>query len=274
VQEPLSKLLFTEQSLEERFDRARPLSLRVLGRNGREATVNNVWMMLAVQSYVRIPGSNLRLYKRSVYSDGRETTGQHYYEWAQLLREKGPDGKVHRATSIDLRVGCWWDGGIVKYEDGHVSHWGPMRQGGQVHVFGGHASEEIQLPPNVNIKRIEVNRGSRQPQMEGVRMHLTNRTSAGELNGRANIVKLQPSAQEVVVGFYGRTSADYGAVAEFGIITAPKDVGLDGLPDAVFDLPELRNEDRIVDGDEVMEDTPEEDGDSSRSEEDGDSEDE
>jgi hypothetical protein len=276
LQEPSYELLFTEQNLEERFDRARPLSLRVLGLNGREATVNNVWKMLTVQSFVRIPGSNVRLYKRSVYSDGRES-GQHFFEWAQLLREKGPDGNVHRAVSIDLRVGCWWDGGIVKYEDGHVSHWGPMRYEGRVMEFGGHASEEIQLPPNVNIKRIEVNRGGGigVPEMEGVRMHLANRTSAGELNGRNNIVKLQPSAQEVIVGFYGKTSDNCGGVMEFGIITAPKDVGLDGLPAAVFDLPELRNEDRIVDGDEEMQDAPEENEHSSGSDEDGsDSEDE
>jgi hypothetical protein len=142
--------------------------------------------------------------------------------------------------------------------------------------FGGHASEEIQLPPNVNIKRIEVNRGRLgAPEMEGVRMHLTNRTSAGELNGRGNIVKLQPSAQEVIVGFYGKTSDNCGGVVEFGIITAPKDVGLNGLPAAVFDLSELRNEDRMVDGDEEMEDAPGEDENSSGTDEDGsDSEDE
>ena len=256
VQTPAVKLLYTEQELEERFDRASPLSMHVLGFNGRESTLNNVWRTLAVKAYVRIPGSSVRLFKRSVYSDERErSSGERYYEWAQLLREKGPDGNVHRATSIDLRVGALWDGGVVKYEDGHVSHWGPMRTGGRQHHFGGHASEEIEIPPNVNIKRIDVNRGYRgSTVMSGVRMHLTNRRSAGDLNGDDNVIKLQPIAQEVIVGFYGKseTSSFYGVV-EFGIITAPKSVGLEGLPDAAFNLPELRNENVIVQGDDLVE---------------------
>ena len=273
IHKPSAELLFTEQELEERFDRASPLSVHVLGFNGREVSVKDVWKMLAVQAYVRIPGSDVRLFRRSVYSDERESSDRQYYEWAQLLREKGPDGNVHRATSIDLRVGCIWDGGIVKYEDGHVSHWGPMRLGRHEHVFGGHASEEIVLPPNVNIKRVDINRGGQgATNMEGIRMHLTNRTSAGELNSGNNIIKLQAAAQEVIVGFYGKSDTDgFRGVVEFGIITAPKAVGLEGLPDAVFDLRELRNENKIingVDGDEVMEDAATEDGDSSGSGED------
>lgn len=44
---------------------------------------------------------------------------------------------VTPATKIDLRVGCLWDGGVVYYQDGHKSHWGPMwRPGGQEHHFG------------------------------------------------------------------------------------------------------------------------------------------
>ena len=34
---------------------------------------------------------------------------------------------------------------------------------------------------------------------------------------------------------------NFTGVTESGIITEPKDVGLDGLPDAVFDMPELEN---------------------------------
>jgi len=103
-------------------------------------------------------------------------------------------------------------------------------------------------------------------------MHLTNRTSAGELNSGNNIIKLQAAAQEVIVGFYGKSDTDgFRGVVEFGIITAPKAVGLEGLPDAVFDMRELRNENKIingVDGDEVMEDAATEDEDSSGSGED------
>lgn len=246
IEQPASELKFTEQELENRFDRSEPLHLSLLGFNGRELDVSDVWKLLAVKAFIRIPRTNIRLFKRSIYSDGIENNpDQGVYEWAQLLREKGPDGNIHRATSIDLRVGCLWDGGVVKYEDGHVSHWGPMRLGGRRHSFGGHASEEIELPPNANIKRIEVNRGSHgSTVMDGVRMYLTNRTTKGELNrhGNSNIVRLEPGSQEVIVGFYGKSeTGGFCGVVEFGIITAPKSVGLDGLPNAAFDLPELRN---------------------------------
>ncbi|KAF2469163.1 metallopeptidase [Lindgomyces ingoldianus] len=246
VAEPSPELRFTQEVLEARFDRSEPLSLKVLGFNGKEQTINDVWKLLAMKSFIRIPGSKMRLFKRSVYADGVESNpDRNLYEWAQLLKEKGSDGNLHRATSIDLRVGCLWDGGVVKYDDGHVSHWGPMRRHGREHSFGGHASEEIDLPPNVNIKRIEVNRGGEgSTVMDGVRMTLSNRTTRGELNrnGHTNVIRLEPASHEVIVGFYGKSERDsFCGIVEFGIITAPKDVGLDGLPPQTFDLPELRN---------------------------------
>jgi hypothetical protein len=248
VAEPVTELRFSQDELEARFDRSESLSMNVLGLNGKESTVHDVWKLLSVKTFIRIPGSSIRLFKRSVYSDELEKRADlPIYEWAQLLREKGADGNIHRATSIDLRVGCVWDGGVVKYADGHKSHWGPMKRNGQEHSFGGHASEEIQIPANAGIKRIEVNRGGEGSyHMDGVRMTLTDRSSAGELNrqnGRGqSIVKLEPAAHEVIVGFYGKSEKrSFCGIMEFGIITAPKKVGLDGLPDAVFDLPELKN---------------------------------
>lgn len=236
---------YSFEDLEQRFDRSQPLRLDVLGLNGKETTVDNVWRTLSTGTFVRIPGSSIRLFKRSVYTDEIENgSAEDMCEWAQLLKERGPDGNIHRATSIDLRVGCWWDGGVVEYADGHKSHWGPMRTDGREHEFGGHASEVITLPPNVNIKRIEVNRAESDHHLQGVRMRLTDRTVRGELNARrgdgANVIRLEPASHEVIVGFYGK-SGSYDGVMEFGIITVSKDVGLDGLPDAAFDLPELRN---------------------------------
>ncbi|KAF2787443.1 metallopeptidase [Melanomma pulvis-pyrius CBS 109.77] len=246
VASPASEIRFTQDELESRFDRTSPLSLNILGFNGKESTVHDVWRMLSVKTFVRIPGSNIRLFKRSVYSDELEKNPNHpVYEWAQLLREKGPDGAIHRVTDIDLRVGCLWDGGVVMYADGHASHWGPMKRDGHVYSFGGHASEGIEIPANASIKRIEVNRGGEgSREMNGVKMYLTDRSSAGELNrdNGENIVRLEPAAHEVIVGFYGKNNRQgFCGIMEFGIITAPKKVGLDGLPDAAFDLPELRN---------------------------------
>ncbi|ORX97802.1 putative peptidase family-domain-containing protein [Clohesyomyces aquaticus] len=246
IAEPLTELRYPQEALEARFDRMEPLSLSLLGFNGKEQSIQDVWKLLTVKTFIRIPGSNIRLFKRSVYGDILEKDPNHgVYEWAQLLKEKGQDGSLHRATSIDLRVGCVWDGGVVKYADGHVSHWGPMRSGGRTHHFGGHASAEIDLPPNASIKRVEVNRGGEfSHEMDGVRMTLSNRTSRGELNRNSggNIIKLEPASHEVIVGFHGKSSRDgFSGVVEFGIITAPKEVGLDGLPPQTFDLPELRN---------------------------------
>lgn len=278
ISDPATNLCFPEDQLEHLFDRAQPLSLKVLGVNGKEWSTKNVWRMFAVKTVIRIPGTDIRLYRKSVsHCDGESSSDSKYLVWAQLLKEKGPDGRIHRATSIDLRVGCIWDGGVVKYDDDHVSHWGLMRQHGRIHQFGGHASEEIDLPPNTHITKIEVNRGPNSEHyrggwgsMYGIRMHLSNGTKAGELNadGRDgwSISTLEPTENEVIVGFYGK-SEPYGCgVLEFGIITAPKSVGLDGLPDATFDMQELRNNDEIVNGDADDEDNHSEDDNGSQTE--------
>lgn len=52
--------------------------------------------------------------------------------------------------------------------------------------IGGHASQEIELPPNIEIKKIQVNRGANNAVMDGVRMYLSNGTVAGELNASGN----------------------------------------------------------------------------------------
>ncbi|KAF9690702.1 hypothetical protein EKO04_011475 [Ascochyta lentis] len=270
INSPASERDYTQDELEQRFNRSQPLRLDVLGFNGKELTINDVWKTLSVKTFIRIPGTSIRLFKRSVYTDAVESNPrENMCEWAQLLKERGADGNIHRATSIDLRVGCWWDGGVVQYADGHKSHWGPMRTGGLEHHFGGHASQTIDLPPNVNIKRIEVNRGRDDDYMQGIRMRLTDRTVRGELNARgnadSNVVRLEPASHEVIVGFYGKSGENDG-VMEFGIITAAKSVGLDGLPESVFDLPELRNtvgmgDDARTTGEDEQDNSGDEDGD-------------
>ncbi|KAF2623189.1 hypothetical protein BU25DRAFT_462326 [Macroventuria anomochaeta] len=245
INSPTNEREYLQVELERRFDRSQPLRLDIFGFNGKELTINVVWKTLTVKAFVRIPGSSARLFKRSVYTDAVENSSDNdMCEWAQLLKERGPDGAIYRATSIDLRVGCWWDGGIIEYADGHKSHCGPMRTNGCEHHFDGHASQTITLPLNVNTKRTEVNRGRGNYYMQGVRMRLTDRTVRGELNARrggdANVIRLEPASHEVIVGFYGK-SGRHGGIMEFGIITVAKSVGLDGLPNAVYDLPELRN---------------------------------
>ena len=52
--------------------------------------------------------------------------------------------------------------------------------------IGGHASQEIELPPNVEIKKTLVNRGANNAVIDGVQMYLLNGTIAGELNANGN----------------------------------------------------------------------------------------
>jgi hypothetical protein len=252
VAKPVFEMRFSEEELESQFKRTDPLSLSLLAANGKQNRVGDVWKLLANKSFISIPGTKIRLYKRSVCSFGCDEQQDHRMddesdiEWAQLLRERGRDGKLYDAKSIDLCVGCIWDGGVVTYSDGHTSHWGPMKRWGQTHRFGGHATEEIELGGS-EIESIEVNRGDEKwgsDEMYGIRMHLANGTSKGELNGEegGNIVRLEPGPNEVIVGFYGKnTRGSFCGVIEFGIITAPKEIGIKGLPEAIFDMPELKN---------------------------------
>ena len=92
----------------------------------------------------------------------------------------------------------------------------------------------------------------------------------GELNATrgdgANVIRLEPASHEVIVGFYGRSMMRDGVgVTEFGIITVAKTTGLDGLPDAVYDLPELKN--AVGMGDEAN-DEDDEEGDEDEDEDD------
>ncbi|RAR09895.1 zinc metalloproteinase [Stemphylium lycopersici] len=233
---------YSEAELDSRFSRNSPLSLQVLGLNSRELYIADVWKLLATRSFIRIPNSNIRLIKRLAFSSEAAThhAAQEPYTWAQLLREKGADGTLHRAVSIDLRVGAGWDGGVVKYADGHVSHWGPMRHNGSTHRFGGHASEEIDLPDGVEISSLRVKPHS------GVRLHLSNGQSAGHLNarrGEQDVVEVKPAPDEVVVGFFGKSKRDDGwcCVCEFGLICVKREIGWEGLPEQVWELSEVRN---------------------------------
>lgn len=53
---------------------------------------------------------------------------------------------------------------------------------------------------------------------------------------------LEAPSGERIVGFYGRSywGENFDAIAEFGIITAPRNVE---LPDAVYEMDELKNTD-------------------------------
>lgn len=245
VAAPLVKLQFTMDELEARFDRSNPLTLEVLGMNGRSRVVGNVWKLFSNVSFIRVPGSSIVLQKRSVMckrlqeaKDGDENKNN--WDWAVLLNEKSKDGKLTRATTIDSRVGCILDGAVVYFEDGHSTPCGPRwRPGGQDHSFGGHASQKIVIPEGVDIVKVEVT-GDRE--LNGLRFHLSNGTSGGHLYNPKSARILEPAADQKIIGFYGRSDwgRGFSGINEFGIITAPNQVE---LPSAIYDLPELHNSD-------------------------------
>ena len=102
VAEPIPMLRFAAEELESRFDHAESLKLHVLGMNGKERTISNVWKLFSNSSFVRAPGTSLKLYKRSIYTDRVETLSENekVWEWAQLLKEKGRDGNCEFPASL------------------------------------------------------------------------------------------------------------------------------------------------------------------------------
>ncbi|CAD0082683.1 unnamed protein product [Aureobasidium vineae] len=235
------------------FDQSTPLRLDVLGCNGRVKRTSDAWKT-TIQDIIRINNSNVVLRKQSAIgidvrtSDGDEETGDipDGHKWAVLLQEKGNNGKLTRAKTIDLRIGAILDGAVVYYEDGHTTPCG-LRYGhsGANHYFGGGNSQKLHIPPGVDIVKVEVNRfGWGNQVLGGIVMTLSDGTKAGCLNGhwlatsmfKNNDFKvMEAGVGEKIVGFFG-TSVHY--TNEFGIITGPADVE---LPPQAYDMAELQN---------------------------------
>ncbi|KAL0265009.1 hypothetical protein SLS55_000965 [Diplodia seriata] len=249
---PVEKKEYTVDELERRFGRdGTPLKLSVVASNGKEKVVGDVWKLFSQLSFIRIPGSDIVLQKRSIRSgeieehEGEE--GYDYWQWAALLTDRNANGKRTHASAFDMRVGIILDGGVLHYADGHKTHLGPrFSNGGWEHHFGGHASEEIALSPNNPIAKIEVH--AARNELVGIRTTLADGTVRGELNSDGNedcsdgVGVLEPGPDEHIVGFFGRSDWGRGfdGIHEFGIITAPRDVD---LPERVYEMDELKNTD-------------------------------
>ncbi|KAI5204150.1 hypothetical protein E4T39_03822 [Aureobasidium subglaciale] len=236
------------------FDESVPLRFGVLGCNGRVKKVANVWQM-ACRDFVQIDRSKIMLRKQSAIgtctrctdeSDDNDDAKLEGHKWAVLLNEKGPDGKLSRAITVDLRVGAILDGAVIYYEDGHKTPCGlRYTQSGSAHYFGGGNSQKLHIPQDVDIVKVEVKlSGWDHKILGGITMTLSDGTKAGALNtswftgsifGSKDIRVLEPGLGEKIVGFYG-TSSHY--TEEFGIITAPQNVD---LPSQAYDMPQLQN---------------------------------
>ncbi|KAF7718243.1 Uncharacterized protein PECH_002058 [Penicillium ucsense] len=249
--------------IRNKYNQAYPLRIVALGMNGKRRVVANVWAMLKDIPFISIPGSDLVLEKKSVRCQDLDSTLEdtEVCKWAMLLHRRGKDGQLHRATSIDLRVGCTMDGAVVYYADGKHANCGPARNSdGTTHRFGGHASEDHRIPAGETISQIRIcKRADGWGGLSGIRMTLSNGDSWGYLNDNPygddedeqdnqsdaqeeedeNIVTLEPADGEVIVGFYGTSDRQSGFTQEFGILTAPRDIE---LPAQVYDMAELRND--------------------------------
>jgi hypothetical protein len=76
-------------------------------------------------------------------------------------------------------------------------------------------------------------------------MTLSSNESWGDINnnGQDVIHHLICGPDERIIGFFGKSDMNSGFACEFGIITAPRGVvdSEEGLPDAIYDMPELMN---------------------------------
>ncbi|KXH59780.1 metallopeptidase [Colletotrichum salicis] len=173
------------------------------------------------------------------------------------------DGSIVRVTSVDVRTGCILDGAYVQFPGGARVNCGPRisKWGGGEHKFGGHASEEVQIPKGAEIVKVEVSR--EEDTLRGMRIHLSDGSSGGALTGYGDVPEtstLEAQADERIVGFYGRSwwGSNFDGLVEFGIITAPEDFE---LPAVVYGIKELQNteggrggEADFESGDEEMDD--------------------
>lgn len=256
----------------EGFDRSSPLPLTVLGLNGKEAKIANVWKLVAKKGFIRIPNSDIVLkkqYASSSQSDETDPDNQKdHHQWAVLLTEKGRDGEMKRANMIDIHIGAIFDSVIVRYEDGHempCAHpVGRYQHRSNFHMGGN--SYKGDLLPDDEITEVAINcAGSWGDHLAGCRMTLSSGETYGDLRhyrGRdqesysdddeednmsdgeedgsnGNRIKvLKPDDGEKIIGFFGQSSPGSNWCTGFGIITAPRDVE---LPAQVYDMAELQN---------------------------------
>ncbi|KAI5465037.1 putative peptidase family-domain-containing protein [Mariannaea sp. PMI_226] len=232
---PETSISYSLDQLESRFGLEKPLEIELIAMNGKHIT-RDVAKLLSSLSYIRVPGSGLRLEKSSI---GSENVQNSHWQWAVMFKKRGRDGALISASKLDLKVGCVLDGVIVHYKDGSAVPCGPRgRNGKDVHM-GGHQSRKIALPRNTDIVKVAIARRSRE--LVGVRVWLSNGKAMGALNkdGSDSVETLVPGNNQRVIGFYGHSEMDgFQSCSEFGIVTAPKD---QEVPDSVYDLAELQN---------------------------------
>lgn len=85
--EPVHSVQYTLDELEAHYDRSESLTLQLLGMNGKECLCN-VWDIFSDRSYLLVPGTSLRLQKKSI---GHSSSDQ-LWKWAVMLKKKSRNG--------------------------------------------------------------------------------------------------------------------------------------------------------------------------------------
>ena len=186
VEGPAKLVHFTFDYLESNYSRGKPLILELLCMNGKEASFD-LWVLLNSRSWIKIPGSNIRLNKKSI---GDPSTNDDSQPWAVMLAKRGPGNTLITANKIDIRVGCGLDGAVVYYRDGTSVPCGPRTSGysGHNHGMGGHQARKLALPKGVEVTKIAVchTGGVTDAGLEGLRIWLDNGKAMGALNEKGH----------------------------------------------------------------------------------------
>lgn len=182
LREPKKEVSLKVAPLEEKFDRKKPLELVVVGMNGKEKKMD-VWKFLSSKSWIRVPGTKIRLMKKAV---GEAQSGSH--QWAVMLKKLGKHGKLIDASKVDVRVGCALDGAVVYYRDGTSVPCGPWsHHGGENHGMGGHQAKKIAIRSGVDVVKVAVNADeSGWGSLNGLRIWLSDGNARGALNCGSN----------------------------------------------------------------------------------------
>lgn len=189
---PVASLSFTAPELSRHFPREgnKPLSLVVIGANGKRQDVRDVWRMLRMPRRVEIPipSVDFCLERRGtaagLFEEWDDTQMQTtvLWDWAVLLRRRGGDGRVSRAGGVEVRTdGSCLAGLHVVFDEGQRVICGPLvdPDGNERREVGceGHV---VEIPKGGKVIAVEVVRGRRS--LVGVKFVLSDGSQGGWSN--------------------------------------------------------------------------------------------
>ncbi|KAH8174076.1 peptidase family protein [Sarocladium implicatum] len=232
---PIKSITWSLEEIEERFGSEKSLELEVVSLNGKQRTTD-VRKLFTNGNTIRIPGTSIRLAKKSVTSNSSERDD---FAWMVMLKKRGRDGSLVSVKKIDIRVGAGFDGVVVHYKDGSSAPCGRRNGSHPDWDMGGHQAKKIAIPSGEGIEKVAVCKGDSGWDLNGMRIFLSGGKAMGALNKSygSTVKVLVPEEGHRIVGFYG-TSGSYGMCKEFGIITASKN---QEIPQSAYEFLEAQS---------------------------------